>query len=250
VATMAEENTSASTEASPWTDEQESALLRAVIQFKPVGMHKHFRMIAIRDYMFNQGVISPEDAHTTARGIWEKLKSLYDLAKLDEREDSIVNDGVDESGEVVAYWRDFELPREDFEALMWERRLAPDGTQSPGGSRRESTVADTDEPRSSPVSGRGSVRGGRSSGRRSGRLSKLQNELETQKSSRRTSKAASVVDEDHVMEEAPGDEEGQDSGNEAEDESDGPEEEGGKKSSGRKAVRSAKKGKTRRGRRR
>lgn len=202
---------------SQWTNDQESALLQAIVRWKPVGMHKHFRMLAIRDHLVNQGIINPEDSHTSIPGIWQKLGSLYDLDKLDEREDAII-DVADDASKGVEYWRDFELPREDFEELMWQRRLAPDGTQSPDFSRRESTVADTDEPRSSPIPGsaRGSGRGGRGS-RRGGRLSRLQNELETERSSRRTSKAPSNADEDQVMEDAGDDDEDQESGSEEED---------------------------------
>ena len=232
---------------SRWTDDQESALLQAIVRWKPVGMHKHFRMIAIRDFMLNQGVTTLEEPHTTTAGIWKKLQSLYDLEKLDEREDSIIDGGIDDDSKETTYWRDFELPREDFEELMWQRRLAPDGTQSPDVSRRESTVADSDEPRSSPVSTTRSVRGGRTSGRRGGRLSRLQNELETEKSSRRTSKANSVADEDQVMEDAEEeDEEGQDS-DEEEEESSEPEEDGRKV---KKAARGGRRGRGRRGRRR
>lgn len=163
----------------PWTDDQEAALMRAVVHWKPVGMHKHFRMVGIRDYMLSQGVINISDEHTSTAGIWRKLESLYDLPRLDEREDSVVADGMDDNGKSLLYWRDFELPRDDFEAMMWDRRLAPDGTSSPEYSRRESTVADTDEPRSSLISSRGAGRGGRGSARKSGRLSRLQNELES-----------------------------------------------------------------------
>lgn len=246
---MAKENSvemaDSASDLSRWTDDQESALLQAIIRWKPVGIHKHFRMIAIRDFMINQGVTTAEDPHTTTAGVWAKLGSLYDMEKLDEREDSII-DGEDSKGD--AYFRDFELPREDFEELMWQRRIAPEGTQSPAMSRRASTVADTDEPRSSPVSGRGSVRGTRGSGRRGGRLSRLQNELETEKTpSRRTSKATSVADEDQVMEDAnDDDEEGQDS-EEEEDESSEPEEEGRK---AKKAARGGRRGRVRRGGRR
>ncbi|KIX02075.1 uncharacterized protein Z518_08014 [Rhinocladiella mackenziei CBS 650.93] len=248
---MATTNTTETKESSGdlslWSDDQESALLQAIIRWKPVGMHKHFRMIAIREHLLNQGIINPEDSHTSTAGIWRKLESLYDLSKLDEREDSII-DGIDDGSKGPAYWRDFELPREDFDELMWQRRLAPEGTPSPNFSRRESTVADTDEPRSSPVSrsGRSSVRGGRTA-RRGGRLSRLQNEIETEKSSRRTSKATSVADEDQVMEDADDDEEEQETGDEEEsDEQEDEDKKGGSKRTGRGGQR----GRGRRGRRR
>ncbi|KAI1611669.1 chromatin modification-related protein EAF7-domain-containing protein [Exophiala viscosa] len=242
------------TDLSQWTDDQESALLQAIVRWKPVGLHKHFRMIAIRDHLLAQGIIGPDDPHTTSTGIWKKLDSLYDLAKLDEREDSIIDAGDDT-------FRDFELPREDFEELMWQKRLAPDGTQSPDWSRRESTVADTDEPRSSPVPG--SVkpsRPGRVS-RRSGRVSQLQNEVETEsKGSRRTSKANSVaeVDEDQVMEDA-GEEDHDDAADEHEnreteeeeesDEQPEEEEEEEKKTPSARGGRGGRRGRGRRGRR-
>ncbi|EXJ72987.1 uncharacterized protein A1O5_04136 [Cladophialophora psammophila CBS 110553] len=260
-------NTSSPDDTHLWSPAQESALLRAIVRWKPVGMHKHFRMIAIRDHLLSSGAINPEDSHTSTAGIWRKLASLYDLEKLDEREDSIIFDGSgvgvanDESGSVSSskgteYWREFELPGDEFEELMWQRRLTTKSstessplTQPPSPdvvvaeTRRESTVADTDEPRSSPVSvsgrmsGRG-ARGTRASARTGGggRLTRLQIELETEKSersgSRRTSKAPSVsVDEDHVLEdadeeaEAEEEQEHEESGAGEEDESEEPEEE-------------------------
>lgn len=235
----------------PWTDEQEIALLKAVVFWKPVGMHKHFRMLAIRDYMVSQGVVNPDEEHTRIPGIWKKLASLYDLPTLDEREDSIMNDAVDENGDVIEYYRSFDLPMEDYERMMEDRRFNPDGSESPNmqHSRRESTVADTDEPRSSPAprSARGSVRGTRTSARK-GRTSRLREEVEMG-NSRRTSKANSVADDD-TME---GDEEEQDSEG-PEDEGESPQEEDEKGTVGRRTGRSGKKnaaarGSLRRGRR-
>lgn len=231
-----------------WTDDQEAALLRAIVHWKPVGMHKHFRMVAIKDYMMSQGVISASDEHTSAAGIWAKLESLYDLKDLDEREDSVVVDSTDDDGKSMLYWRDFELPQADFEDMMWERRLAPEGTTSPAMSRQESTVADTDEPRASPVSNRGGARGGRASARKSGRLSRLQNELETDKSSRRTSKAGSAVDEDHPMENVDEENEGNETGDDEDEEEE--EEDGEKTRAGKRAGRGGNRGRARRGRRR
>jgi MRG-binding protein len=227
-----------------WTDDQESALLRACVQWKPVGMHKHFRMIAIRNQLISDGLISQSDEHTSAAGIWKKLKTLYDLPSLDEREDATISEGP--SGESDGYWRDFELPRDDFEALMWDRRLAPAGTSSPEMSVRESTVADTDEPRSSPVPSRASTRG-RAGARKSGRLSRLQNEIETES----RSKSASVADEDHHMEDA--DDDAEEESAEGEDESDEDEQEDEEKKNGsrrggrggRKAQRGGRRGRRR-----
>ena len=51
-------------------------------------MHKHFRMIAISEYLrslgFN-GYTLPQNNHTTIPGIWEKLGTLYNLEVLDIR---------------------------------------------------------------------------------------------------------------------------------------------------------------------
>ncbi|KAI5785034.1 chromatin modification-related protein EAF7-domain-containing protein [Peziza echinospora] len=175
-----------------WTDEQEITLFKAiaVYRWKPAGMHKHFRMLAIEQMMRNHGV---SDAHTNTEGIWKKLNSLYNLEGIDEREDM-----EDESD--APSWTEFKLPDEDFGELMASRRLNPEGTASPhhaldtkrwrrfsgstqgageGGSKRgkspsvgtvESTAGGDDsedgsEVRSSPISQRSAPR------KRGGRLS-------------------------------------------------------------------------------
>ena len=153
-------------------------------------------MLAIHDYMISQGVVNPADEHTKIPGIWEKLGSLYNLPILDDREDSIMNDLPDENGETVELYSPFSLPEDEYGAKMFARRLDPEGSRSPEDpSRRESTVADTDEPGSSPAPGRRPGRNARTPGR-GARLSELRHEID---SSRRTSKATSVA-EDEPME--------------------------------------------------
>ena len=48
-------------------------------------MHKHFRMVALSQHLRNNGYTSPADDHTRIPGVWEKLRSLYNLESLDER---------------------------------------------------------------------------------------------------------------------------------------------------------------------
>ncbi|KAJ5578254.1 uncharacterized protein N7459_007218 [Penicillium hispanicum] len=167
----------------PWTDEQETALLKAIIKWKPVGVHKHFRMLAIADYLRSQGYAPSTAEHMRIPGIWKKLRSLYNLEALDEREDSVITDANEDDDGVSERYCPFELPYDEYGDMMFERRLAMEGSSSPvtsrqAESRRGSTIADTDEPRSSPAPSRGrkSNRGTRQKTRET-RSTKLQVEI-------------------------------------------------------------------------
>ncbi|GAB7337012.1 hypothetical protein MBLNU457_g2426t1 [Dothideomycetes sp. NU457] len=137
---------------SSWTTPQETGLFKALIKYKPTGIHKHVRMLSIRSYLLSNGYIHPSAPHTRIAGLWLKVSTLYDLKALDQREDSVDEDlhpeyDDDESGpegddedededEEKQAWRDlvdfrghagFELDVHDgFEALMWRRRFVED----------------------------------------------------------------------------------------------------------------------------
>lgn len=49
------------------------------------GLHKHFRMLAISDYLKSQGYAPSTAEHMRIPGIWKKLGTLYNLEALDER---------------------------------------------------------------------------------------------------------------------------------------------------------------------
>lgn len=127
-------------------------------------------MLAIVDYLKSQG-FGPETAeHMRIPGIWHKLRTLYNLEALDERvrkpwppcradalsanpiclqENAVILDkNEDDDEENEKYWP-YEPPHDVFGEMMFERRLAAEGSSSPvtsrhAESRRGSTVADTD----------------------------------------------------------------------------------------------------------
>jgi MRG-binding protein len=145
----------------PWTDAEETLLFKSLVRFKPAGLHKHFRMLAIYENMRSNGFGASlgshnysAPSHVRISGIWAKLGKLYDLSALDEREDADAgvasadeeeeeeeeeevdeeNEEADEADEEYNAWapKDFQLPDDngpglDLGELMWERRFAKVG---------------------------------------------------------------------------------------------------------------------------
>ncbi|KAK4544567.1 hypothetical protein LTR36_004139 [Oleoguttula mirabilis] len=135
----------------PWTDEEEIGLFKGLMQWKPTGIHKHFRLIALHQFMLSNGYIHPRNEHTRPAGIWRKLHTLYDLDALDERENArqlsdLSNqssdndgDGDDDDGSVYSeaankiHREDFRLPDSEFAELKWVQRFASEAERERDG---------------------------------------------------------------------------------------------------------------------
>lgn len=206
-------------------------------------MHKHFRMIALSEHLRNHGYNPEIDQHTRIPGIWSKLRTLYTLPIIDDRENSFEYEEPDK-------FLDFEIPTdmEDFEERMWEqgRRKGPRSeasspptmsrsrspspreqrkrkradtatTKEKGKETRASTVEDTDEARTSPAASSPpkATRAGRGTNRSAARV-------KAESGSRQQSKDTAVdtadeeetreETEDHEDEEGEGEEEGEEDG--------------------------------------
>lgn len=58
--------------------EGEIAFFRAVMRARPIGIHRHFHALAIRNYIHRA-----TDQWVSADEIWRKLKECYDLDMLE-----------------------------------------------------------------------------------------------------------------------------------------------------------------------
>ncbi|KAF8558254.1 hypothetical protein OG21DRAFT_1405301 [Imleria badia] len=132
--------------------EGEISFFRSVMRARPVGIHKHFHVLAIRNAIHNDtGRIIPVES------IWAKLRTCYDFESLESAE----NDGVENSGpypHIVRspspsqnlsrhpFFRDeFALPNDEtFESLVAVRRVRatasiPSSTPAPSPRQASKT---------------------------------------------------------------------------------------------------------------
>jgi DASH complex subunit ASK1 len=94
-------------------------------------MHKHFRMIAISEHLRNHGFDPDYFTHTRIPGIWDKLRSYYNMEAIDERENTI--DYIDDEN-FDRRFLDFDLPWVEYGEEILKRAMEGDSEAptSPG----------------------------------------------------------------------------------------------------------------------
>ncbi|KAG2204480.1 hypothetical protein INT46_005409 [Mucor plumbeus] len=104
-----------------WDAGMELALLNAISRCKPVGIHKHFRIISVQR-QFNQN--SP--VACSIKEIWQRLGNFYGMSALDELEEEDEEQEEEEREEQEKKKGDikneFSLPLDDYEQLISEHR--------------------------------------------------------------------------------------------------------------------------------
>lgn len=148
-------------------------------------------MIALSEHLRNHGYDPTIEKHTRIPGIWDKLRTMYNLDIIDKQENAFDNEDSDDS------FLEFKLPEEEYEEAMFMKgKLSPsEASSSPSRMERSpslppvarkrkrgdtltrnraSTVEDTDEPRtsrtSSPAATGKATRKGRGANRSMGRV--------------------------------------------------------------------------------
>lgn len=128
-------STHASSALDAWTTDQEIALLKLLINHKPTGPHKHMHMLSIYTSLKTEGHTHIpgrgrpiEREHMRIPNLWAKLRSMYDLDALDDRENAALEEAEEAQRE------------EQVEAA---RREHPPEKKRGGGGRKKS-AADED----------------------------------------------------------------------------------------------------------
>ncbi|KAJ3014284.1 hypothetical protein HKX48_005236 [Thoreauomyces humboldtii] len=114
-----------------WTPEIETHLFDAVIKFRPLGVHKHFRIVSVQRHLRSHtGNLVPVPE------LWAHLSHYYDLAALDAMADETDDDITFEARKKRAGYpfkvvAEFSLPADEFEDMIGETRKAVAASPAP-----------------------------------------------------------------------------------------------------------------------
>jgi hypothetical protein len=111
----------------PWTYDLEIALFNALVNFRPIGIHKAMRLVSILNHVNSKA--GPTDPVLTLQDIKDKLNELYDMEGLEEQEET---EETDEDPSVQR--TEFEFPFQDVVGIIEDRGRGVEGDCSPPSS--------------------------------------------------------------------------------------------------------------------
>ncbi|KAI9089605.1 chromatin modification-related protein EAF7-domain-containing protein [Phlyctochytrium arcticum] len=136
-----------------WNAELEVVFFHALARFRPVGVHKHFRMLSAQRFFTRQTGLE-----ISINQLWAHLANYYDLRALDAMADEADDDiSLEARKKRSAYpfkiMAEFNLPNDEYESIITEHRKAvtppPErGPQTRRGARLASPA--TESTRSTP----------------------------------------------------------------------------------------------------
>jgi len=114
-----------------WPRDLDIELFNIMVDHKPIGISRHFRMVAIYDHLHKK------QPNLTSTEIWEHLGKLYNLDVLEEMHDDGTTDPFDDMLPKGKKFADFALPDDDFyDTRQQNIILAEGGTKAAGPGRR------------------------------------------------------------------------------------------------------------------
>ena|ERR1700686_2034811 len=106
----------------PWTYDLEIALFKAIVSYRPIGIHKSLRLISILNSINAQ--LSPNDTALTLQDLKSKLDELYNMEGLEEQEES------EDTEEETKQFSEFEFLFEQVVGIVEDRGMGIEGDQS------------------------------------------------------------------------------------------------------------------------
>ena len=131
----------------PWTYDLEIALFRAILSFRPVGIHKSLHLISILNAINSQ--IPANETALTLHDLKSKLDELYNMEGLEEQE---LSESTEE--DLKENFEEFELPYRELAGIIEDRGKGVEGD----GSQPASPEATMSVKSARSASGRGTKR--------------------------------------------------------------------------------------------
>jgi hypothetical protein len=105
----------------PWTYDLEIALFKAIVTYRPIGIHRSLRLVSILNAINSQ--IPTSETPLTLQDVKSKLSELYNMEGLEEQEES--EDTTEE--ETKPNQSEFEFPFQEVVEIIEDRGKGVEG---------------------------------------------------------------------------------------------------------------------------